>query len=323
MYGVLPQRGSQALTHLVEVSDVYRRFGPTEALSAVTLSIESGQIHSLLGPNGAGKTTLLRIIAGLTAPTSGHVRILGRDPVDRSVRQQIGWVPAADRTFYLRISGFENLLFFGRLYGLRSAEAARIARSVLAQVGLTDAADKRVGLYSHGMQKRLLMARALLADPKVLVVDEATHDLDPRGADTIRSMVKSLADNGAAVIWATQRITEIRGFSDNVTVLHGGRTRFSGSVTDLIDRAFVTSYVLRLMSPEMGRDSANARLAGRAVLEPVPEEPGRYLLRLKDGVALGDALAIITGAGITVTHCREATSDLEQAFLLLTEEADG
>jgi ABC-2 type transport system ATP-binding protein len=211
----------------LRVRGLSRRFGEKVALSSVDLTIRAGEIHALLGPNGAGKTTLIRVLCGLVDPHEGEIALAGT----------LGLVPSGDRTFYLRISGVENLIFFGRLHGLRLRAARERAHGALAQVGLASAADLPVGRYSHGMQKRLSVARALLADPAVLLVDEATHDLDPDGARRVRTLVAELAQRGAAVLWTTQRIEEIRGFAQTVTFLREGKVRFAGTVAELIAEA--------------------------------------------------------------------------------------
>jgi ABC-2 type transport system ATP-binding protein len=220
----------------LDVRGLRRRFDRAMALDGVDFAVHQGEIHALLGPNGAGKTTLLRTISGLVAPTEGSVRVLGADVTtgSRALHGCIGLVPSGDRTFYLRISGLENLVFFARLQGMRRRRAVARAHEVLAAVGLSDAARRRVGTYSHGMQKRLSIARALLTEPEVFLVDEATHDLDPEGAQRVRSLVAERAAQGAAVVWTTQRVDEISGFANRVTVLSGGRVRFTGSVGELL-----------------------------------------------------------------------------------------
>ncbi len=168
-----------------------------------------GSCTLLLEPNGAGKTTLTRGLCGLVDPDARTVETAGT----------VGLVPSGDRTFYLRISGLENPIFFGRLHGMR-LRAARDRAQVLDAVGLAEAANVAVGRYSHGMQKRLSVARTLLANPSVLLVDEATHDLDPEGARRVRSPVGTLAERGTAVLWTTQRVEGIRDFAHAVTLQH-------------------------------------------------------------------------------------------------------
>src|SRR3984893_1506086 len=149
---------------VLSVSDLRRDFGGVQALRGVSLSVEAGKIHALLGPNGAGKTTLLRILTGLVDPTSGAVQVADVDPSDRKALQRaIGFVPASDRSFYMRLSARENLRFFGRLHGFSRKAALAEAARTLASVGLADAADRPLNGFSHGMLKRLAVAPGLLA----------------------------------------------------------------------------------------------------------------------------------------------------------------
>jgi ABC-type multidrug transport system ATPase subunit len=305
---------------VVEARAVGRRFRETVALAGLDLAVEPGGIHALLGPNGAGKTTLLRILAGLLAPSEGSVSVLGVDVgATRRARQLVGLVPSGDRTFYLRISGLENLVFFGRLHGYRRRVAAARAREVLDAVGLVDAAGRPVGLYSHGMQKRLSVARALLTRPRVLLVDEATHDLDPEGARRVKRLVDTLADDGVAVVWATQRLEEIRGFAHEVTLLDAGRPRFQGSVDDLARNAVPRRYVVQLRDGAALNGRIERALAGIASLAPAGTSGGEhFVLELAEGAILGDALGALAREGADILACRNETSELEEAFLALT-----
>jgi ABC-2 type transport system ATP-binding protein len=320
--------GSREQVPALEARHISRRFGTVQALKDVSLTVELGQIHALLGPNGAGKTTLLRILSGLIDPDEGDILLLGRPVRElgfRAYRKLFGVIPSGDRSFYLRISGLENLVFFGRLMGLRKNEAAARARKCLADVGLEEAARKRVGLYSHGMQKRLSVARALLMDPPVLFIDEATHDLDPEGARRVQDLVASMVDHGTAVVWATQRLEEIRGFAHRVTLLDRGDARFSGTVPQLTASFMTRRYVLRLRYGD-GDPSTVVSIGNRALRDLgtlfATEDSDRehYLLSIREEVVLGDALASVTATGIDVLACREERSGIENAFLQLTTE---
>jgi ABC-2 type transport system ATP-binding protein len=302
---------------------VGQRFGRKQVLRSVSFEVQPGGIHALLGPNGAGKTTLIRIISGLLVPTDGVVRIFGA-PADssRATRRMIGLVPSGDRSFYLRISGLENLAFFARLHGMSRRAAVNRAREVLGEVGLADAATTRVGFYSHGMQKRLSVARALLAAPPILLIDEATHDLDPDGARRVRELVATAAERGAAVVWATQRLDEIRGFADRVTLLAGGRAVFAGTVAEMMAIAVPRRYLLRLRkgrpAPYSLEAAGCAALGSLGRLEQAGETSAEhYVLALADDAVLGDALVALTSADIDVITCREERSEIEQAFLAL------
>lgn len=322
-------RSPELSTAVLEVRGVTRRFGNLEALRSVSLSVAPGEIHALLGPNGAGKTTLLRILAGLI-DAEGELLFLGRRVEEigpRNVRKLFGVVPSGDRTFYLRLSGLENLLFFARVMGLRKPQALRRARECLDDVGLADATKKPVSTYSHGMQKRLSVARALLMRPPVLFVDEATHDLDPEGARRVKDLFATMARRGTSVIWATQRLEEIRGFADRVTLLAGGTVLFVGTVAQLTATYMTRRYVIRLH--ENGKDprsmvrAANRALEGLGTIVPTDDsDPEHFLLSIKDEVILGDAIASLSTARIQVLACREERPDIENAFLQLTNDAD-
>jgi ABC-2 type transport system ATP-binding protein len=317
-----PATGDPAL----EALHVTRRFGTQVALDGVSLRVMPGEIHALLGPNGAGKTTLVRVCLGLAAPDAGSVRLLGEERAtltDRRTRRLVGLVPSGDRTLYLRISGLENLVFFARLHGLRKEDAIARARRRLADLGLADAAERPVSTYSHGMQKRLSVARALLADPPVLFVDEATHDLDPAAARTVQELVANEADRGAAVVWATQRLDEIRGFAHRVTLLGSGTVRFAGTVPELMAVTPSHRFVVQLRSG--GAD--DAIVAGDRALGPIGtlvaltgDHENHAGLALARDATLGDAVVALTRAGLEVLAVREERSEIETAFLALTEE---
>ena len=310
----------------IEARHISRRFGTLQALRDVSLVVETSHIHALLGPNGAGKTTLLRILSGLIDPDEGEILFMGTPVNDlgfRSFRKLFGVVPSGDRSFYFRITGLENLVFFGRIMGMRKREAVRRAWECLADVGLEEAARKRVGLYSHGMQKRLSVARALLMDPPVLFVDEATHDLDPEGARRVQDLIASMSSRGTAVVWATQRLEEIRGFAHRVTLLDRGAARFSGTVPQLTASYLTRRYVVRLRDggddPESLAGAATRALRGMGTVVRTEEsDREHYLLSIGDDVVLGNALASVTASGIDVLACREERSGIENAFLQLT-----
>ena len=310
----------------VEASGVRRRFRDVVALDGASIRIPSGSIHALLGPNGAGKTTLIRVLTGLVEPDEGEVRLMGiplSGVTSREIRRLFGFVPSGDRTFYLRISAVENLVFFGRLYGLSRRQALVRAQEVLEAVDLTEAAKLPVGVFSHGMQKRLSLARALLLAPPILFVDEATHDLDPEASARARELVADAARDGAAVVWATQRVDEIRGFADRVTLLDRGVVRFEGTVPELMGTSGARRFLLHLArlpggGQQIDRVTDLLRPVG-SVLPAGGDGDGEHLLLVLQGDAvLGDAIATLANAGIKVVACREERSGIEEAFLRLT-----
>ena len=307
----------------VEVDDLVRRYGDVEALRGVSLEVAAGEIHALLGPNGAGKTTLMRVLSGLVDPSSGSAYVLDR-PAGRSreLRELIGLVPSGDRSFYLRLSGFENLVFFARMHGLRKRAARERAAELLEAVGLAEAGARPMNTYSHGMQKRLSFARALVHHPAVLLVDEATHDLDPMAAEQVRELTAGCTAGGTAVIWATQRIEELTGFADRVTVLDRGAVAFEGTVAALAARGGGDRHLVGLGPRTTATLPAlDQKLGALARLQPAPgRDAAHVLLVLSPGVSVGEALVALTAAGAEVTSCRDERPPIERAFLAVTGE---
>jgi len=304
----------------VAVRDLSRCFGAVEALRGVSLTVAPGEIHAVLGPNGAGKTTLLRVLSGLAEPTAGVADILGRRASPgRERRGAVGLVPSGDRSFYERISALENLMFFARLWGLAARPARVRAQAVLEAVGLQEAARRPVNTFSHGMQKRLSFARALLTEPPVLLVDEATHDLDPAAATQVRALATERAEAGAAIVWATQRIEELPGFAGNVTVLQRGAVCFSGSVTALTAVAGADRHLLGFARGALAARAELEAALGASRLEPARDgDPDHAVLVLAPGMPLGRAIAALEQAGATVLSCRDERPPIERAFLAVT-----
>ncbi len=319
-----PTGGSATATPAIEALGVTRSFGDKQALRDVSLAVMPGEIHALLGPNGAGKTTLVRILTGLTGPDAGQVRVLGSSAgelMSRRARSAIGLVPSGDRTFYMRLSGLENLRFFARMHGLTARAASDRAWQVLRDVDLEDAARRAIGTYSHGMQKRLSVARALLMEPPILFVDEATHDLDPEAARRVQELVSQARARGTAVIWATQRIDEIRGFADRVSVLREGSVRFEGTVPELMAVTIARRYLVHLRGDGDVLGRARGALAGIGEVALSGDSDGQhFLVALREDVVLGAAIAGLDAAGLAVLTCREERSEIEAAFLFLTTE---
>jgi len=225
---------------------------PVEALRGVDLTVQRGRILGLVGPNGAGKTTLIRIIAGLLDADEGRVLVNGHDPsVDpNAAARALGLVLADDRSLYWRLTGRQNLEFHGALYGLSRTDAAVRADELLAMIR-SDGHNRRVFGYSTGMRARLAIARALVVDPPVLVLDEPTRSLDPLAARDTCDMLRGLADGGRAVLLSSHRLEELERIADDIAVLIDGRITFLGSVEELRrDGDSVTSRLEQLLESD-------------------------------------------------------------------------
>ena len=184
---------------VLEVSEVTKRFGPIYALQRVSFRLESGELVALFGPNGSGKSTLLRLIAGVSRPTRGTIRVFGEDPfVEASARRRLGFLTHST-FFYRNITGWENLQMYARMYGLDGRRIEELAE----YLGIRERLRSRVREYSRGMRQRLALVRALLHDPDLILLDEPFSGLDPEGAQALAELLREKAGVGKTVLMAT------------------------------------------------------------------------------------------------------------------------
>jgi len=198
---------------------------PVEAVRDVSFNVHEGEIFGLIGPNGAGKTTLTKIIATLVQPTSGQVTVRGHDSVrdDEIVRRNVGLAGAEERSFYFRLTSEQNLLFFARLYGLSGSTARQRIDELLALFELEELRARRYAELSTGNKQRLSVARAMLANPPVLLLDEPTRSLDPLAAARMRATIKSLAQSdGRTVFLTSHNLAEVEELCDRVAIIGKG-----------------------------------------------------------------------------------------------------
>lgn len=211
----------------VRARGLVKHYGASRVLDDVELTVAPGGIVAIVGPNGAGKSTLLRIIGGLVIPDRGTVEVCGEELAGRrdgSIHPDVGLVLGEDRSFFWRMTGRHNLEFFAALHGLRRRDARARAEVALSTVGLEPAASQRVDRYSTGMRARLGMARALLGQPAVLLLDEPTRSLDPVSAASIRELLVDVAARRAtAVVLVTHDLEEAIEVASHVNVLVDGR----------------------------------------------------------------------------------------------------
>src|SRR5829696_8810753 len=209
---------------ILEATDVRKEYGAIEALRGASLSVEEGEMFGLLGPNGAGKTALLSILACLSDPSAGSVRLLGR-PLDRhdfETRRRIG-IATQDVSLYPELTGRENLAFFGKLYGLRGPDLARRVDEVLSFTALADRADDRVGTYSGGMKRRLNLGAAVVHRPRLLFLDEPTTGVDPQSRHHIFEEVRGLNAAGVTVVYTSHYMEEVEALCPRIAILDRGR----------------------------------------------------------------------------------------------------
>ncbi len=225
----------------IQITGLQFSFGGPAVLKGVDLHVEEGTVLTVFGPNGAGKTTLLKILAGLLRPSAGSVVIAGVDATraPNSLRRLIGMI-SHQPYLYPQLTGKENLEFYARLYGLDDPRGR--AACMLDEMGLTAAGAKEVGAYSRGMQQRLAVARALLHDPRVLLLDEPFTGLDQQGREQLSGLLHRLRDGERTVVMTTHDIAEGLDLSDRLAVLARGRVALEVCAAGLDCPSFQTLY---------------------------------------------------------------------------------
>lgn len=225
----------------IEVSDLVRAYkggkpGQRNALDGISFTVRRGETMGLLGPNGAGKTTLARVLSTLLTPTSGTARVAGFDVVrePRAVRASIGLVLGGERGLYGRLTAEQNVRYWAAMCGLGRRECRERTRSVLAELGLTEHADRPVEKFSRGMLQRVHLARALVAEPEVLVLDEPTSGMDPNAAFGFLELVRELQAQGTTILLTTHDMREAQELCHRVLLLDQGRIVARGTPGELL-----------------------------------------------------------------------------------------
>src|SRR5213080_534216 len=270
-----PRRSRTEAVPAVAVHGLTKTFSvplhPTRGIVAVkglNLRIEPGEVYGLLGPNGSGKSTTLKIILGLVSPTRGRTEIFGRDSRLVESREAVGFLPE-NPYFYKYLTGNETLRFFGHLSGLRGVALKNRINELLDLVGLSRARNRRLGTYSKGMLQRIGLAQALVHDPRLVVLDEATAGVDPAGSRDIRDLILDLKGRGITVLLSSHLLAQAQEICDRVGILADGVLVREGHLQELIAIENQTELVVADASDELVRDiesllsRSNAKLIER------------------------------------------------------------
>ena len=295
------------------------------AVDAIDLRVEQGEIFGVLGPNGAGKTTTMRMLATLLLPTSGEARVLGIDVRERprDVRRRFGAVLSGERSLYWKLTARENLEYFAALYHVPPAETKRRIADVLEAVKLTDRADDYVERYSMGMRQRLVLARALLPDPPLLLLDEPTVGLDPQAARDMRDRVRDLKAQGKTVLLTTHYMEEADQLCDRVAIIDHGRIVALDSPAAL-KQTIQAQEVVRLEIGATAADVLVERLRHQAAIARQEQVDGSLHLTMHTASARDFVPAAFDAAretGAAIRHVEVVPVTLEDVFLSLTGHA--
>ena len=276
----------------ISVRDVRFSYGSHEAVKGISFEVARGEVLGFLGPNGAGKSTTIKMLTGQLTPKTGSVHVLGMDLRQQreAVQARIG-VCFEEKNLYLAMSGVENLRFFARLFGIRDPDV----QGLLERVGLGSRGHDRVDGYSKGMRQRLMMARALINDPAVLILDEPTDGLDPVSAQTIRDLIRAQAARGTSVLLTTHDMWEADELADRVAFINEGTIYAEGPPEEL--------------------KLAHGR---RTVKVRVRENGGvsEHVITLDDGDSAAQLARAVEGRDLLTIHTEEAT--LEAVFIQMT-----
>jgi ABC-2 type transport system ATP-binding protein len=305
----------------IEINNLQKSFGDLKAVDGVSFAVQEGEIFSLLGPNGAGKTTTISMLSTLLRPDDGDAFVLGHsirsEPM--KVKESLGVVPQ-EIALYEDLSARENLVFWGKMYGLRGTALKNRVDEVLETIGLTDRQKGRVGKFSGGMKRRVNIGVALLHKPRVIYMDEPTVGIDPQSRRSILDSVVSLKDQGMTVLYTTHYMEEAQELSDHIAIMDNGKVIAAGTPDELVKLVGQSDRITLTINSESSRILEQWRATPG--VEHISEEDGKLTLLVDDSnrvlPRLFDAAAL---SGIRITSVEIQVPNLESVFLHLTGRA--
>jgi ABC-2 type transport system ATP-binding protein len=314
---------------VVEISHLTKKYGEFTALDDLTLSVDQGQILGFVGPNGAGKTTTIKILVGLARPTSGSARIAGVDCSRdaRKIKRLVGYMPDGFGSYdNMRVR--EYLDFFGAAFGIHGRQRQSRIDEVLETTHATYMQDRFVESLSHGMQQRLGIARTLLHDPEVLILDEPANGLDPQARIEMRELLLQLAARGKTLIVTSHILPELSRICNRVAIITQGKLRAVGSLDQILQQVNQRRRFEVQLPP--GDDPAAAEAAlrprlgddGASLRSSATESVVRFESALPDA-DVSELLTALVQAQVRVAQFRELQADLEDAFLSVTQSGAG
>ncbi len=304
---------------MIETFDLSKQFNDFWAVDGVTLTVRPGQILALLGQNGAGKTTTVRMLTALLSPTRGSARVGGYDirTQGRHVREVVG-VLTEQHGLYVRMTGREYLDFFGQLHSLsREARRSR-ADYLLEYFGLAPSASQRIGEYSKGMRQKLALARALIHEPSVLLLDEPTSAMDPESARLVRDEIARLRSSQRTIVICTHNLAEAEALADTVAIIYKGRILRAGTVADLKRAALgLPEYEARFASPWR---PADFRTPAGVMVTETGESSIRFRVE-RPNESNPTLLQEFAALDAPLVAFQEVPRSLEEAYLQIMSEA--
>ena len=309
---------------VVVISGLTKHYGNFVALNNFSITLNRGQILGLIGPNGAGKTTAIKILVGLSKPTAGTASITGVDCVKypRKVRKLVGYMPDTFGSYdNMRVR--EYLDFFGAAFGIGRNQRNERIDQVLETTNATYMQDRYVEALSHGMKQRIGIARTLLHDPEVLILDEPANGLDPQSRIDMRVLLLHLASLGKTLIVTSHILPELSRICDQVAILTNGQLRASGTLEQIMREISQERTIEAQLAADGQCDAAADLIAKHDGINSVESARAESMVRFRTTLAeggLGVVLADLIKSGINVTQFRELQVDLEDAYLSVTQQ---
>ena len=295
--------------YAVELHNLSKTYpGGKQAVQNVSLALEPGEVFGFLGPNGAGKTTTVKLLNGMLTPTEGISRVLGSDPaLEPEKVHAVSGVVTEHARMYENLTGLENLVFYAELYGISADEAARRSESLLKEMELEEAKDRKLAAWSTGMRQRLSLARALIHRPKILFLDEPTSGLDPESAQNVNRMIREMAENsGITVFLCTHQLRYAQEICTRYGLIEEGRLLAEGTLDELRSETFsLITLQIRAgsMPPEMGFRQTGAQ---------------EYEASIRSEDEIPEIVRRIAAAGGDIYKVEARQPDLEDIYFALT-----
>jgi len=306
---------------VIDVRRLRYAYRKRPALFGVTLTVTEQSIHGFVGPNGAGKTTTLKILATLLKPQGGVVRVFGRDVVReyKTVRRRIGFMPDYV-SMYRQMTVFEYLDFFAAAYGMGTGRRNKIIEEVLALTDMEGRKDELIKSLSRGMAQRLSLARVLVHDPALLLLDEPASGLDPRGRIELMEILKELRRMGKTIFISSHILTELTMLCDYITIIDRGRTKYSGTMEALLaHQGDVVEYLLTLKEQHEPTEKRLRELDGVSDVTRLEDSPSYQVTVNRESVTTNEMLKCVLEAGGQIVALKENLRHLNEAFMDLTE----
>lgn len=308
---------------IATLSGVEKNYGSVKALDGLDLEVPEGSVFGLIGPNGAGKTTSMQVISTLLSRDAGKVEVLGVDPQSdpKAVRRLLGYMPDFFG-FYENLTAHEYLEFFAAAHEIKGAKRGAVVRDLLALVDLDHKAGADVNSLSRGMKQRLSLARSLLHDPQLLVLDEPASGLDPRARVQLRELIAELSRMGKTVIISSHILAELEGICSHLAVIDDGKVKAHGNL-DEIRQALVASRRVTVRVPDDRVDDVAQLIGAQPLVSEVDVERGRVRFVLSgDDSESARLLGQVITAGNNVAEWRVDAAGLEELFLQITGDED-